>query len=251
MANLNKFEKMHHLQEMRDRVTLTFFERKVLDKYLQLISVATEDMQEMLRVLMQERSVDTAIGKQLDIIGDIVGQPREVRDAAFVEWFGYNNAPGASPYGYEGRTDVGGRYWDNRSDLTKSVLLTDDDYRVFIKAKIVKNTTRATPEDLISYLRFVFNAAFVHIEEGGEINSATVTITVGGNFTDFEMALLSNYRTKYFDEWFFPKPLGVGITFNLVSPIPFRYWEFDDEVGKGYGSDTNPDVQGGSYAGLV
>lgn len=250
MAELNEFEKSNHLKEMRDRVTLTFFERTVFDKYLKLIISATEEVQEVLRILMQERSIDNAVGKQLDIIGDIVGQPREIIDAEFVEWFGYNGWASSQPYGIEGRNDVGGTYWDGKADLFDSVILPDSEYRLFIKSKIVKNVTKATYEDMIVYLRYVFNATYVQITESFSGGEFSVTVAVAGNFTDFEAALLQNYTTQNFDKWFFPKPLGIGINFTIASPVPFIYAPDITGNGKGY-SDIDGSVPGGAYSGSV
>lgn len=251
MSELNQFEMLDHFEEMKERVTLTFEERRVLNKYLQLFSTSTMEMQEVIRQLMQERSIDTAIGVQLDIIGDIVGQPREIMDAEFVEWFGYYGWPSSRSYGVLGRTDIGGRYWDGDSPLTSSVFLDDDQYRTFIKAKIVKNVTRATPEDVIDYLKFVFNATYVQINELQNADEIGVNVLVAGQFTDFEMALLSTYRTTHFNEWFFPKTLGIPISFSVVSGIPFIYGPDLLNKGAGYGSSILPDIAGGLYAGNV
>lgn len=240
---LNEYNEKNYYQEMKDRLTITFEDKPVFDKYLKLFSSSFDSSQLAIKQLMQQRSIDSAVGKQLDIIGDIVGQPRDIVDSEFVKWFGYFNNPGASEYGDLSNSAKGGRYWDGEADLLSSVSLDDEQYRVFIKAKIIKNTTRATAEDVIEYLKFVFNAQYVQISDftPGE---AFVDITTAGNFTNFEKALLTMFSTDKFDKWFFPKPLGVSMQFTVILGLPFTY-AGGSGTGRGYSGIS------GSYIGGI
>ena len=81
---INDFSIVDYLEEGRSRVTEQFKDKNVFDKYLQLLLGGKIELQEVFRQLMQERSIDTATGAQLDIIGDIVGQPRELIDLSLI-----------------------------------------------------------------------------------------------------------------------------------------------------------------------
>lgn len=239
---LNEFEKLHYLQEMRDRVTFTFEQRKVFDKVLQLLSLPAEEVQETWRQLMQERSIDTAVGKQLDIIGDIVGQPRVIIDSSFIPYFGYSGAFQAQPYGDLNDQSVGGYYWDIKTSLTGNVVLNDDQYRTFIKAKIIKNTTKATPENVISFIKFVFGADKVQITHDSGAEQALVMVS--DDLDQFQIALLTYFVEDLYKEYFVPKTLGVGYVFGSIPTT--RFFSFlGVPEGSGYGSL----VSQGTYTG--
>ena len=75
---INGFDVVPYLDVARERKTFAFSDKVVFDKYLQLLLMGQIELQETLKDLMQLRSIDTAEGEQLDIIGRIVGQEREL-----------------------------------------------------------------------------------------------------------------------------------------------------------------------------
>lgn len=78
----NSFQIIDYLAEARTRYTEQFrydesgASAPIFDKYVQLLLGGKVELQEVFRQLMQERSLDTAVGVNLDNIGEIVGQPR-------------------------------------------------------------------------------------------------------------------------------------------------------------------------------
>lgn len=250
MSDLNKFHKTPYLEEMRERVTFAFKNSRVFDKYLRLFNVEVEELQEALRQLMQDRSIDTAKGVQLDIIGDIVGQPRELVDSDLIPFFGFEGALEARSYGDLNDRSVGGFYWDINSPTTGNVLLNDDQYRIFIRAKIIKNFTRATPEDVINFIKFVFGAEIVQIatDEGAR----QALILVSDDLNTFEIALLRYFVEGEYKSYFVPKSLGVGYEFGTVPQEDF--FSFSEvEGGLGYGTYdplTDETIGGGKYASI-
>lgn len=249
MAERNEFVSQDYLQEMRDRVTFAFEDSPVFDKYLQLFNLEYEALQELFRQLMQERSIDTAQGKQLDIIGDIVGQPRELIDSDLLPYFGFEGAGVEQSYGdlYDDR--VGGYYWDINTPLAGSVLLNDDQYRIFIKAKILKNVTRATPEDVINFISFVFGVKKIQITVDSGATQAVVIISDDLNL--FERRLLKYFfTTNKYKSYFVPKPLGVGFEFG-VAPTDDYFSYLGTPDGLGFGELIDDEVVGGGeYASL-
>lgn len=222
-----------YLGEMRSRVTYAFEDSPVFDKYLQLLVGPSLEIQDVLRQLMQERSIDTAVGNQLDIIGNIVGQPRELIEADLIAYFGFVGAPGAMAFGDINRPSVGGYYWDYTKPQNGNILLGDEQYRIFIKAKILKNITRATPEDVIEFIKFVFGVEKVQITVDG---GAEALILVSDDIGDFERMLLTHFtEINGYRSYFVPKTLGVGYNFGWFDRD--RYFSFAGVPGgMGYGN---------------
>lgn len=248
---LNEFTPSNHIEEMRENVTFAFEESVVFDKYLQTITTESMEIQEVYRQLMQERSIDTAVGKQLDILGNIVGQPRELINTATIPFFGYENATGATSYGDINDKRKGGYFWDINQPLSGTTILTDDQYRLFIKAKIIKNVTRATPEDIIKFVQFVFGARRVQvsIDEGAE----QAVVLVSDDLNDFEIALLTYFVDDLYRSYFVPKTLGVGIVFGII-PITEYFAFAGTPDAYGYGSInavTGEITGGGTYSSLI
>lgn len=228
---LNEFEKKDYLEEMRKRVTFAFEESPVFDKYLQLLTLPAEEMQEVLRQLMQERSIDTAVGKQLDIIGDIVGQSRILIGADLIPFFGYAGAVNANSFGDKPNPSTGGYYWNYGDPLGGNIVLTDDIYRLFIRAKIMKNITRATPEDVITFIKFVFEVNLVQITVD---EAAEALILVSEDIDNFELVLLKYFTEGKYRSYFIPKTLGVGYNFGT---FPTNFFSFAGVPGaNGYGN---------------
>lgn len=238
-----------YLEVMRDRKTFDFEDGIVFDKFLQLLAVGLNNQQEFFRQLMQERSIDTAVGKQLDIIGDIVGQPRVLLDIDSLPFFGFFGNPLSQSFGDSGRPEIGGYWWDARQPRTKNQELNDDQYRVFIKAKILKNRTRGTPEDIIEFIKYVFNAKRVSIVIDDD---AVARINVDKSISDWNKGLLAFFVETTFKSYFSPKVLGVGFEYQTSLPeIEFGY--LGSSNSKGYGTlDTTTGVVsgGGTYVSL-
>ena len=232
---VNEFDTVNYREEARDRVTYQFTDKPIFDKYLQLLILGQVEIQEALKQVMQLRSIDTAEGEQLNVIGRIVGQPRELIDAEMLEYFGFDGYPESQSYGDLENTSTGGFYYSLGTPLTGSVLLNDEQYRLFIKAKILKNTTFATPEDFLGFVKFVFGTEINNVLAEGD---AEFTILIGKELNSFERALLT-YKTKYqnFDAPFVPKPVGVRINYGYFPSQD--YFGFQGAPGaKGFGEVT-------------
>jgi len=239
------FEIKDYLAQARDMVTFAFEESPVFDKYLQLLTQPSLEIQEVLRQLMQERSIDTAVGAQLDIIGRIVGQDRTLIDSDLIPFFGYEGNPASNSYGDLSVGSSGGYYWDYNKPLSGNVTLSDEQYRLFIKAKILKNITRSTPDEVIEFIKFVFGAEVVNISYS---QNAYAVILVSNDLNQFEKTLLQYVTTKGFRSYFIPKTIGVRYEFGEFN-VDNHFSYAGVPSGNGYGSVGNPSV-GGFYATL-
>lgn len=254
MANESQiipFEKKEYLGEMRSKVTFSFEDAPVFDKFLQLLSEPSAELQVVLEQLMQQRSIDTAVGKQLDIIGDIVGQPRELLDSSFIPYFGYEGAFEAQSYGDLDDDSVGGFYWDINRSLTGNVLLTDEQYRLFIKAKILKNIVNPTPEQVIYFIRFVFGVERVQILVDQDAKAPF--IMVDDDIGPFGFALLKYFVEDQYRSYFVPKTLGVNYGFGVApAEAPFAFLGVAGAGGYGdYDPVEEKGINGGKWAYIL
>lgn len=227
MADLIPFEMKDYLAEARARVTEQFKEKDVFDRYLQLMLNSQIEIQNTIRDLMQLRDIDTAVGAQLDVIGRIVGQERELVAAELYEYFGFQGAVGAQSMGQYG-TALGGYFKSENTPAGKNVPLDDDNYRKYIKAKIFKNITASTPEEFISVVNLIFNTTQAYVLEGEE---AQFTLYFGRPITEFEKSLLNyiSYKQSY-PTRLLPKTVGVTMSLEYTG-IP----DFTGASGYGVG----------------
>lgn len=253
MSEINPFDIIDYLSVARSRATEQFKLAEdgsgsvIFDKYLQLLINGKVELQEVFRQLMQERSIDTATGAQLDIIGDIVGQPRELIDTALLTFFAFLGYPDAQSYGDLNDVSLGGPYYDINNPLTGNTLLTDEQYRLFIKAKIIKNSTNATPDQFIQFMQFVFGVDINLVVAEG---NAEFTLMMGRLLNSFEQVLLTyvSYSSGY-PSRFIPKPIGVRVNFGEFDAN--NYFGFQGAPNaRGYG-DLSDLTLGGQYGQLL
>ena len=230
----NPFEIVEYLEVARERVTEQFKRKEVFDKYLQILLAGDMDIQETLEELMQLRSIDTAVGVQLDNIGEIVGQPRELLEADLYEYFGFQGAPNAQSMGTSGDPSVGGLFYSYGTPFGGNVNLDDETYRKFIKAKIFKNITSSTPEEFITVVNTIFDLPISITSEG----DAQVTLMFGRILTPFERALLNYVSTSQgYPSRLIPKTVGVRINYGEFDGD--SYFGFQGAPGaKGFGEFT-------------
>ena len=242
----NEFNLTHYLEEARGRVTEQFIGAPVFDKYLQLLVADSVELQLVLKDLMEKRSLNTAEGVQLDILGDIVGQPRTLIDADLLTFFGFEGEWQADSYGNIYDPAVGSAWRDGRASRIGNITLTDDLYRLLIKAKIAKNVTRATPEDIMTFSNFVFNTNGSNIVEEG---AAKFRLMIGRNLTREEVALLRYINTTAsYESILLPKPIGVGMVYGSFDYEQFFGFQGVPNV-KGYGAFTYTHFFNGTFVG--
>lgn len=227
---INPFDIVPHLEIARERVSEQFKNKEVFDKFLQILVAGDNDIQETLKQVMQLRSIDTATGVQLDNLGELVGQPRELLEADLYEYFGFQGAVNAQSMGTTQDVTIGGLFYSYGTPFGGNVLLDDETYRKFIKAKILKNTTASTPEEFIAVINAIFQTEVSALVAEGD---ASVTLLFGRQLTPFERALL-NYvsTTQGYPSRLIPKTVGVRI----------NYGEF--QAGKYFGFQGAPGAMG-------
>lgn len=202
---MNDFE-----SELRDIITTQFEDKDVFGRYLKLIRTECQELLEVYQDLMQLRDIDSATGHQLEIIGRIVGQDRIVINGDLFPFFGFEGVLNSESFGTIYSKVIGGNWWALGTKIGGDVSLSDDQYRLLIKAKIVKNNARGLNEDYIKFGNFVLDAEIDFEDDSGAFSAATVL--VGRRMTMFERALMSYvFEGVDYAMTYSPKPLGVGI----------------------------------------
>jgi hypothetical protein len=83
--------KLDHEAQAISRLLTQFREAPQLHGYIKALMSEANPIECAIIDTLAGRSLDTAVGAQLDVIGEIVGQPREVVDASTLTFFGYGD----------------------------------------------------------------------------------------------------------------------------------------------------------------
>jgi hypothetical protein len=237
------FQEVDFLEEARLEVTQQFKDKVVFDRYLQLLMDEQYNLQAVMKQLLQMRSIDEAIGEQLDIIGRIVGQDRELIQADLYNFFCFLGFSSDGLNGFSSLTvpGTGAPFYSSGTPSGGNVLLDDNSYRLFIKAKILKNNTASTPEEFLDFVSFLFGEEVpAQLTEG----TASFTLLFGRVLSKFERVLLTytSYSNGY-PSRLIPKTLGVKSNFGhydannvfAFQGVPNAKGFGDEDVISGYG----------------
>lgn len=219
---VNQFNLVDYLSLARTRTTeqFTLENAPTFDAFLKLLTVEMQNLQAVFKDLMQLRTLDTATGEQLDIIGRIVGQERVLLSADLYEYFGFQGALKAGSYGNLTDPTIGAKWWSLGKPLGGNVLLDDNTYRIFIRAKILKNTTVSTSEDFIKAINLIFGLDNTIAIEDTTTDQATVMVLFNRPLTDFEKALLYYVdNSGGYPSRLIPKTVGVKLVFGEYTRI--------------------------------
>jgi hypothetical protein len=243
VSELNPFVSEEFLDVARSRVTEQFKQKPVYDKYLQLLLSGKIELQNTIQDTMQLRSIDSAVGAQLDVIGEIVGRPRGLVTSDLFYYFGFEGAAQAETFGSTTDPTVGGQWYSLNAPVGISREPSDDEYRLILKAKIIKNRTLARPEDIIEAYKFLFGAGTVTIEE---LAPAEVRIGIGKILNNVERGLLFDLGGA---GTLLPKPIGVSYVYSeFQSGRVFATEGFPGAMGPG---ELNDPSTGGIVSNLI
>lgn len=251
----NTFTSVDYLSQGRDRVGEQFKNKAVFDAYLKLAMDALNEVQASYKDLMQLRSLDTARGSQLDLIGSIVGQPRTLIDYTALPFFGYEGAPSAQSFGSSTDATVGGIWRGSNQTEGGAATLDDETYRFLIKCRIIANTTRATPEAIIAGLNFITGNTNSSVIEQP---NAHITIELQDNLTDLQSYFIRGLSAQ---GSIVPIPIGVTVDYVLFAGDYFGFLEdmnastlstltggYGSSYGQNYGVASADESIGGTLA---
>lgn len=240
---VNQFEVTPFLDVARARITDQFKTKPVMDKYLQLMLQGKLDLQKVMNDVMTLRSIDTAVGAQLDVIGIIVGRDRGLVSAEIFTYFGFQGASSAGSFGSVTDPSVGAPWYSIGAPTQRSRPPSDEEYRLILKAKIIKNRTLSRPEDIIEAYKFLFGTSQVTVTELG---NASVRIGIGKILSTVERGLLFDLAGA---GTLLPKTVGVAYSFSeFQADRVFATEGFPGGVGTG---DINIPALGGILSNLI
>lgn len=215
------FEYNDFVAESEDLITTQFQDKEIFKRYLRLLLTGIQEALSVERDLIQKRDIDSATGAQLDIIGEIVGQPRILINTDLYHFFGYEGALAANSFGTYYNNQLGGYWYSYGGKIGGDVTLNDEQYRLIIKAKIIKNNARGTNEDYIKFGNFVFNTQITFEDD----HSGKSTILVGRRMSMFEKAIMAYvFEGRDYNFTYHTKPLGVGVgyaEFDAIGTLGF------------------------------
>jgi len=192
------------------------------------IDVTTED-------LLTKRSLDTAEGANLDVIGRIVVLDRPFTDPDPEDVFTFEN-PGDIGGGYTDTelTQQGG-YWIGLDPIDNQKY-NDTLYRLILRAKIIFNTTKGTLLDMYNYAQFVFGVEAVVLERVGAID-----VNIARPIGKQERAIVNAT---------FPLPAGVRLGTISYSAEEGAFGFAGNSLNGGFG-DINDSEVGGVFSTLI
>lgn len=152
-------------------------------------------------------NIDTATGYALDLVGRHVGVSRVLPTAIAKEYFGWLEDDSALSFGI-------GEFYRYGDALSASVVLNDNDYRFFIRAKITKNYQNGTIENIVKSIQFVVGNNSNVID----IQNMTMNIIVNSD----NLNSLTLYAISKMD--ILVRPVGVMYEYTvLVNDKPFGF----------------------------
>lgn len=214
MSVINEYTEVDYLDQARELVTEQFKDKTIFDKYLQLILIELATLQGVFKDLMQLRSIDTATGTQLDNIGYIIGQPRELLNVSDSPFFGFNGAVGAKTFGDSDDVSIGGRWRHSSEPESGDRYLNDSEYRRIIKAKILKNTSNCSYDDIERGLVTLFDASASSGAYLTKTDAHTLDITLGRTWSDPGLSPFPGVDEEEIARRYLPIPLGLTLTFS-------------------------------------
>jgi len=188
-----------------------------------LVEIKSLRQQQYLAIADAFLDIDKSSGKNLDVIGELIGEKRTLVNFIDRPYFGFLGARLAESY------DIG--YWYSLYKDKYGTLrtLTDDEYRRVLKARVIKNSSSNNREDLLNVLNILTNNSSTVIKESS--NNGPIQVSVKD-----EDGLASYYLSKYkSDSNLIPVPLGRRLGVIQISPKyltskPYAYLETVETV---------------------
>jgi len=177
--------------EILDYLNLITSEHRSQPNFISFASIPLETKMDIAAIdFIAAFDLDTAAGVQLDTLGVILGRTRTLK---------YQPSSG-------------------------SPTLSDDNYRLVLRAKILQNLWDGTTETALNDWQTIFPSALLVIKDNQDM---TMQVTVIGITDTFIREMVSNGLVV-------PKPEGVGITYVFANSYVFGYGP-ETNIVKGYG----------------
>jgi hypothetical protein len=193
------------------RVAKQYEESPKFRAFLTALLTLSNQVEETLNALFLLPSIDDMGGVNLDVIGDIVGVSRTVSNVVVLKYFGFEDTGYyATCFGEEGIPNIGSRFYEEGESFASTTLLQDPEFRLLIRAKIVKNSSTGRCEDIIKGIQYLFNTIDVRVLDNLDMS---ISISIGRPLYAIEQAMLNALDIL-------PRPAGVRIDGAITSYTP-------------------------------
>lgn len=221
--------KVDHIEQAKARIVQQYKNSGKFNAYIETFTTQHEAIEKVLFDLLDKRHLDVAVGAQLDVIGRIVGLGRTLINADDLAFFTLTdlNSPNNDPdigMGDDNNISIGGIFRSDGQNTVGNIRLSDEQYRLLIRVKILKNTTNCSINDLESLYSFLFSSPCKLFESAGEMR-----LTVSRNLTKFEKSLfkvIDNLGRRLV-----PKPIGILLKVVLHTSAPFAFQSYPNAKG--------------------
>lgn len=145
-------------------------------------------------------NIDTASGYALDLVGRHVGISREQQNLILKDFFAFTQTEKKQGFNK-------GEFYRLGNSLKGSFYLNDSDYRLLIKAKIIKNYQTGTLENIYKSLEFLLGAGNFIFDN---YNMTLNLVLKNAKTTQFLINLI-------FKNDILARPVGVGLNVILIA----------------------------------
>ena len=229
-----------HLAVGRSRVATQYTESQKFLAFIRALLASSVELEDVLQKVAEQVDIDLAGGVNLDVIGEIVGISRIIPASVQLAFFGFQDNVAALNFGEEGSLGVGARFFDEGEPYLATSVLNDPEFRLLIRAKIVKNHALGTNEDVIAGMAYLFSGGMAIQVAVEDVGGMAIQVAVGRTLTYLEKALISNLDIL-------PRPSGVRIS-QRVTYSTTNYFGFDGQISAlSFGEEGLPSV-GGQFA---
>ena len=199
---------MNSLSYYTNLITSQYKTKPNFMAWLNVLLTPFNDCQTLLNEMYSYFDIDNAVGIQLDYLGILIGQTRKVTiTQTTVD---------------EVIADIDTiEDWDTLDTPTGN--LNDDNYRFLLKAKIIMNNWDGTIPSLVTAWKNLFANSTINIYDN---QNMSMTITLGGDFTNLERALIVS-------DYIIPRPAGVQINYYFGT-LPIFGFDLDTTQISGF-----------------
>lgn len=168
---------MNRYDSMKKHLLVQFSNTKILQAIFYAISEELQLLDTALNDLKNKRWIDTAEGKQLDGIGEIIDRNRLINNAITIKFFGFENQTNTTGFNQA-------RFKEKSEPYLSSTSLADEEYRLILWAKVNKNNSLCYTSDTIKSIQFIFETDVAIVQD---IYNAKFIVGVGKKLTKNEI----------------------------------------------------------------
>jgi len=181
--------------------------------------------------LLTKRWLNTAVGKQLDGIGEIVGKSRPYLPLDETNFFGFEEDLDALGFTTLTNLEVGG--FQAQLNPPLATLANDDIYRILIKAKIFQNSSSMTVDETLNILSAIFDTKIRYFLP----TNLYPMYEINKSFYSFEESIIKDL----------PQTIGIGEVQYKVSPKDSGFGFAEDPNALGFTTLSDNSI-GGNFA---